>query len=137
MMKKSKQRAAIIRILSSTSSHPSAEWIFEQVKKEIPDIGLATVYRNLRLLRESGEIIEMHPSHLTAHYDACIRDHYHFFCERCGKVIDLNEPVDISLESRITAKTGLKINHHNLVFSGLCLDCQDISSTENYSEKQL
>lgn len=131
MLKKSKQREAIIKILRNTTSHPSAEWIFEEVKKEIPNIGLATVYRNLRLLRESREVIEMHPSHETAHYDIRTRDHYHFYCDRCGKVMDIDEPVDITLQTRIAEKTGLKITHHNLVFSGLCQDCQNkVSSVE-------
>lgn len=52
MQKRSKQREAIIKVLRSTSAHPSAEWIYAKVKKEIPNVGLATVYRNLRLLKE-------------------------------------------------------------------------------------
>jgi Fe2+ or Zn2+ uptake regulation protein len=125
MLKKSKQREAIIKVLKNTTSHPSAEGIFEEVKKEIPDIGLATVYRNLRLLRETGEVNEMHPSHLTARYDIRTRDHYHFCCEYCGKVMDISEPIDITLQNRIAEKTGLKITHHNIIFSGLCQDCQN------------
>lgn len=133
MIKKSRQREAILKVLKNTSSHPSAEWIYEQVKKEIPNVGLATIYRNLRLLRESGDVIEMHPLHVTAHYDIRTLDHYHFYCDRCGKVIDIDEPVDVSLEIRIAEKTGLQINHHNLVFSGLCLDCQNcVSNSDNY-----
>jgi Fur family peroxide stress response transcriptional regulator len=128
MVKKSKQREAILKVLKNTASHPSAEWIFEQVKKEIPDIGLATVYRNLRMLKKSGEVIEMHPSNITAHYDIRTYDHYHFYCERCGKVIDIEEPVDTALGTRVTEKTGLVINHYNLVFSGLCLECQEYDS---------
>jgi len=57
MLKRSKQREAIVRVLKRTSSHPTAEWIYEEVKKEIPNIGLATVYRNLRLLKEAGMAI--------------------------------------------------------------------------------
>ena len=138
MNKKSKQRDAIIRILKSTTSHPSAEWIYEQVKKDIPDIGLATVYRNLRLLKQSGEIREMHPSTDTARFDGCTTDHYHFYCDQCGKVLDLDGPVDTTIDTRIAAKTGLKITRHNLVFSGLCLECQrTVPDTDNFVQKQL
>jgi Fur family transcriptional regulator, peroxide stress response regulator len=127
MSKRSKQREAIIRILKNTASHPSAEWIYEQVKKEIPDIGLATVYRNLRLLKKSGDVLEMHTTNDTARFDGCTANHYHFCCDRCGQILDLDEPVDTSIDSRIARKTGLKILGHSLVFSGLCPDCQQHS----------
>jgi Fur family transcriptional regulator, peroxide stress response regulator len=138
MNKKSKQREAIIRIIKNTSSHPSAEWIYEQVKKEIPNIGLATVYRNLRLLKQSGELRELHPSTDTARYDGCIDSHYHFYCDRCGKVLDLDEPVDTAVEARITEKTGLEITHHNLILNGLCIECQKLGPhSDDNLKKQL
>jgi len=127
MSKRSKQREAIVRILKETNFHPSAEWIHEQVKKEIPDIGLATVYRNLRLLKKSGDILEMHTTTDTARFDGCTANHYHFCCDRCGKILDLDEPVDTSIDSRIARKTGLKINRHSIIFNGLCPDCQQHS----------
>ena len=126
MIKKSKQREAIVKVLKNTGSHPSAEWIYEQVKKEIPDIGLATVYRNLRLLKQAGEISEMHTSNDTARFDGCTKEHYHFCCDRCGKVVDLDESIDTTIEARIAKKTGLKITHHHLELHGLCLQCQKI-----------
>jgi Fur family peroxide stress response transcriptional regulator len=124
MYKKSKQRDAIVRVLRSTSTHPSAEWIYEQVKKEIPSIGLATVYRNLRILEESGEILEMHTLNNTSRFDGDTRTHYHFCCDLCGKIIDLDEPIDTTIETRIAKRTGLKVTRHHLELGGLCLECQ-------------
>jgi len=124
MIKKSRQRAAILTVLRNTTSHPSAEWIYEEVKKIVPNIGLATVYRNLRLLKEAGEVAEMHVFSDTARFDACTRDHYHFFCERCGSVTDLDEPIDNTLEARIAGNTGLIITRHRLELGGVCLECQ-------------
>ena len=58
-MNYSKQRETILKVLRSTRSHPSVNWIYENVKKEIPDVGLATVYRNLRQLEAAGEIMRI------------------------------------------------------------------------------
>lgn len=124
MYKKSKQRDAIVRLLKNSSSHPTAEWIYEQVKKEIPNIGLATVYRNLKLLKEAGEVLEIHTSDDTTHFDSNIKEHYHFRCDQCGRLLDLDEPIDTTIEARIGKRTGLKITHHYLELGGLCLGCQ-------------
>ena len=133
MIKKSKQREAIIRVLRSTRSHPSAVWIYEEVKKEIPNVALATVYRNLRILKDSGEILEACIADDTALFDGNTQKHYHFRCEQCGKVIDLDEPVDTAIETRIANKTGLKVTHHYLELRGLCLDCQKLEPNEETS----
>lgn len=122
---KSRQRETIGRVLRSTSSHPSAEWIFEQVRKEIPGIGLATVYRNLKLMKHAGEICELHTGDSSAHFDGDTSLHYHFLCDRCGRIIDLDEPVDANVESRVEQKTGLKVTGHHLALYGLCLECQE------------
>lgn len=127
MQKKSKQREAIVKVLKSTSAHPSAEWIYEKVKKEIPNIGLATVYRNLRLLKKTGEVSEMHASNDTARFDGNTNVHYHFYCDGCGKILDLDEPIDTTIQIRIARRTGLKVTRHNLELGGLCLDCQKLA----------
>ena len=126
MQKKTKQREAIMKVLNSTSSHPSAEWIYEQVKKEVPSIGLGTVYRNLRLLKEAGKVCVLPISNDTARFDGNTNRHYHFYCDRCGKILDLDEPIDATIETRIAKKTGLKVTRHHLELGGLCLDCQNV-----------
>ena len=127
MQKKSKQREAIIKVLRNTSAHPSAEWIYEKVKKAIPNIGLATVYRNLRLLKEAGEVSEMHVFNDTARFDGNTNVHYHFYCDGCGKILDLDEPIDTTIQARIARRTGLKVTRHQLELGGLCLDCQKLA----------
>lgn len=124
MLRKSKQREAIIRFVRGTNSHPTADWIYEEVRKEIPDISLGTVYRNLRLLRESGEISEIDLSSTLSRFDGKPDNHYHFRCEKCGRVFDVDEPVDEGINDRIARKTGFRISHHRLEFRGLCKECQ-------------
>ena len=120
----SKQSEAILRCLSGTTSHPTADWIYESVRREIPDISLGTVYRNLRRLKEEGRIMELDLGSGMSRFDAKAKNHYHFRCNKCGRVFDVDEPVDDSIDRRIAQKTGFKIDHHLLEFRGLCIDCQ-------------
>ena len=124
MPKRSKQKEAILKVLRGTTSHPTADWIYDEVSKEIPNISLGTVYRNLKLLRESGEILEIDLSGTLSRFDGNSDNHYHFRCEKCGRVFDVDEPVNKELDERVAQKTGFKISHHRLEFRGLCQECQ-------------
>ena len=123
-----KQKEAILRILKGTTSHPTADWIYEQVRREIPNISLGTVYRNLRLLKEEGKILELDLAGSFSRFDANTKNHYHFRCELCGRVFDLDEPVDKEIDKRVARKTGFKVSQHRLEFRGLCIDCQRVNS---------
>ena len=130
MLKRTKQKEAILSILKSTTSHPTADWIYEQVKKEIPNISLGTVYRNLKLLRESGEILEIDLSGASSKFNGKAENHYHFRCDKCGRVFDVDEQVDRELDKRVAKKTGFKISQHRIEFRGLCRDCQEVNIEE-------
>jgi Fur family peroxide stress response transcriptional regulator len=123
-MRKTKQREAILKVLRGTTSHPAADWIYNEVRKEIPNISLGTVYRNLRLLRECGEIQWMDLGSTSSRFNGNPANHYHFRCEKCRRVFDIDEPVDEKINERIARKTGFKISHHCLEFRGLCNKCQ-------------
>ena len=124
MLRKTKQREAILKVLRGTTSHPAADWIYNEVRKEIPNISLGTVYRNLKLLRECGEILEIDLGSTSSRFNGNAANHYHFRCEKCGRVFDIDEPVDEKINQRIARKTGFKISHHWLEFRGLCKRCQ-------------
>jgi Fur family peroxide stress response transcriptional regulator len=127
MQRETKQREAILRVLRNTRTHPTADWIYEEVKKEIPNISKGTVYRNLSVLREAGQVSELNMDGTVSRFEIKQEIHYHFRCERCGRVIDVDEPVDRELDKRVANKTGLKISSHQLEFRGLCCDCQKLS----------
>ena len=124
-MKRTRQKEAILRVIRSTTSHPTADWVYDEVRKEIPNISLGTVYRNLKLLRQSGEISEVDFGSTFSRFDGNPDNHYHFRCEKCGRVFDVDEPVNKELDERIARKTGFKIPHHRLEFRGLCKECQE------------
>ncbi len=124
MSRGSKQKDVILHTLMSTTSHPEADWVYEQVKKEIPHISLGTVYRDLKKLADEGKIQQLDIAGGTCRFDANARNHYHFRCERCGRVFDIDIPEEKGLNVKVAEKTGLKVNSHRLEFRGLCFDCQ-------------
>ena len=124
MSKNTKQKEAILRVLRGTTSHPIADWVYAEVRNEIPHVSLGTIYRNLRLLRQSGEISEIDFSGTFSRFDGNSDNHYHFRCENCGRVFDVDEPVNKELDERMARKTDFKISHHRLEFIGLCKECQ-------------
>lgn len=121
-----RHREAILKVLRATNCHPTADWIYDEVRKEIPNISLGTVYRNLRLLQQSGEILEIDLSGTFSRFDGNPCNHYHFRCEKCGRVFDVDEPVNIELDAKVAQKTGFKISYHRLEFRGLCQECQNM-----------
>lgn len=124
MEKKTRQKEAILKVLRGTRSHPTADWVYNEVRQEIPNISLGTVYRNLKSLSQRGEILELDLSGALSRYDAFTDDHYHFRCNGCGRVFDLDEPVDRKLDKKVEQKTGFEVTHHRLEFRGLCGECR-------------
>ena len=123
MRRDTRQREAVLLAVKGSSSHPTADQIYEKVRKQIPNISKGTVYRNLRVLQETGQITELNLNGVVTRYEARKEEHYHFRCDRCGQVFDLNEPINIEMNKRVSERTGLKIFYHQLEFSGLCQEC--------------
>lgn len=124
VLRHTRQREAVLEVLRTSHSHPTADWVYEEVKKALPRISKGTVYRNLKMLCKSGEISELDLSGATRRFEGRQESHYHFRCQRCGEVFDLNEPVNHDLDSRIEEQTGFTVAYHHLEFRGLCRDCQ-------------
>jgi Fur family peroxide stress response transcriptional regulator len=124
MSRRSRQRDTILRVVMDSKSHPRADWVYDQVRQEIPNISLGTVYRNLRSLAKSGEIRQLDIADGTSRFDGNTDSHYHFRCEKCGLIFDLDEPVDQSIGERVAKKTGFKISRQRMELLGLCTECQ-------------
>jgi Fe2+ or Zn2+ uptake regulation protein len=124
MYRDTQQRQAILNVLKGTTSHPTADRVYDEVRKVIPNISKGTVYRNLKILRDTGLIAELNLSGTVSRFEARRDNHYHFRCEKCGRVYDLDVPVDTGLDKRVARKTGFKISYHQLEFRGLCPGCQ-------------
>ena len=117
----SRQRETIYQAVLASRAHPTAEMIHEQLRGELPQLSLGTVYRNLRLLVEEGRLQELGGS--PARFDGVTAPHTHLRCKRCGQVLDLESlPYDPALD-RMAAAGGAVIESHSLVFTGLCPEC--------------
>ena len=123
-LRHTRQREAVLEVLRSSHSHPTADWVYEEVKKTLPRISKGTVYRNLKMLCENGEISELDLSGAIRQFEGRQESHYHFRCQRCGEIFDLNEPVNHDLDRRIAEQTGFVVACHHLEFHGLCRDCR-------------
>lgn len=122
---------AIMEVLKGVRTHPSADWIYDEVRKKLPHISKGTVYRNLNVLEDEGVIIELNVDGMVGRYEIRQHNHYHFICEKCGRIFDINEPVEARLNAKFAKKTGFKITDHQLEFRGLCRDCQKVIKHEN------
>lgn len=122
-LKHSKQRDMIKAFLMTRKDHPTADVVYMNVRQENPNISLGTVYRNLTLLADLGEIQRLRVGDGVDHFDADTSSHYHFVCTKCGSVIDLQME---SIES-ITDIAGVGfdgiINGHVTYFYGICGEC--------------
>ncbi len=111
-----------MKAVKGTMSHPDAGWIYEQVRQEIPNISLGTVYRNLKLLQENGEVMRLEID-MLGRFDGNTKKHYHIRCDRCGAVFDVYLSLDKTLQDRVARETGFKVTRHQLEFGGLCENC--------------
>lgn len=118
-----KQKKTILEILKNTKTHPTADWIYQEARKVLPDISLGTVYRNLRVLKEQNEILELKYGSAFSRYDGNCENHYHFVCKDCGRVIDVDMDVLYELDEKIEKTKGVIVYYHRLEFYGTCSSC--------------
>lgn len=124
VLKYSRQREAIRNFLCSRKDHPTAEVVYESLKKDFPHLSLGTVYRNLSLLVELGEAIKFPGLDGYDHFDGNPMPHYHFICNDCNAVIDLELPNMEELNSAAGKSFDGIITGHSAYFYGKCKNCQ-------------
>ena len=124
MLKYSRQREAIKTFLAGRYDHPTAETVYLGIKEEFPNISLGTVYRNLSLLSDIGEIQKLSTGIGPDRFDGNPALHYNFICKHCGSVLDLS--VDGLDHINVLANQGFdgEIEGHITYFYGKCADCK-------------
>lgn len=124
MIKYSRQRESIKNFLMTRCDHPTAETVYHHIRQEYPNISLGTVYRNLSLLTELGEIVKISTGTGPDRFDGNTAPHYHFFCRECGAVMDLKmDPLD-HIDLLAAHSFDGSIEGHLTYFYGLCPSCQ-------------
>jgi Fur family peroxide stress response transcriptional regulator len=138
--KHSIKRDEILRVIRSTASHPSARWVYEQLKPAFPRLSLGTVYRNIKTFREEGELAFVGVVQGEERFDGRVQPHPHFICRRCGKIVDMGGDRNETLGDRAREgppeaeiQSGVYVDHRRTVFYGLCGDCrkalEEVSNT--------
>jgi Fur family peroxide stress response transcriptional regulator len=124
------QRLAILRILAVSAGHPSVEQIYEKVRVDFPTTSLATVYKNIALLKELGEALELGFPDGSNRYDGNNPyPHPHLVCLRCKKIIDPDLASLAEVTDELGKETGFRIVSHRLDFFGICRACQEKEKT--------
>lgn len=119
------QRQVILEEVRKVNTHPTADEVYEMVRKRLPRISLGTVYRNLEILSTRGLIQKIGPVSSQMRFDGITKNHYHLRCIYCGSVEDA--PIDPmeNLESAIIEKSDYNIIGHKLEFIGICPKCKN------------
>ena len=122
-----RKRDAILEYLRQSKAHPSAETIYTDLKAQIPDLAMGTVYRNLTLFKKQGLSTSVATVSGVERFDGNTQPHVHFICTDCDAVIDLHQmEVPDSLRSMAASCCGGQIDGCNLSFTGICRTCTDL-----------
>jgi Fe2+ or Zn2+ uptake regulation protein len=118
------QRLAVMGILQGRRDHPTADIIYQEVRRQLPAISFNTVYKTLEILCQRGMVIKVNPLHAVARYDGETGQHAHLICRQCHHIIDLDW--DASEVPALSVKDlhGFQVEHPSLTFWGLCPRCQ-------------
>jgi Fur family ferric uptake transcriptional regulator len=122
------QREVILNELRAVKSHPTADELYTQVRRRLPRVSLATVYRNLEWLSEQGLARKIEVGGRQKRFDGDISDHYHVRCQKCGRVADVEMDTLDNPEGCISQAFGFTVTGHRLEFTGLCAQCSNGSS---------
>lgn len=126
-LKYSRQREAIKNFLITRKDHPTADIVYSNVRSQFPNISLGTVYRNLTLLADLGEIARLRVGDGVDHFDADTSSHYHFVCRECGAVIDLEADISSAVNDAVSCGFEGEIEGHVTYFYGHCPGCMQKS----------
>lgn len=118
------QRSVILEAVSKLQCHATAEEVYAEVIKTHPSISRATVYRNLNLLAQMGEIRRLEIPGSVDRYDHLCHDHCHVKCAGCGRVFDVDMDFVTGLENAIRDAHGFDFTGYDIVFHGLCPECK-------------
>lgn len=125
MKKFSRKREAILEKIRGTTTHPSAICLYEELRKEIPDLSLGTVYRNLSEFSNEGLIISVGVVNGQERFDGNVSEHSHFVCLNCGEVADIEAALDPSFNEAVEKTNGIEVLFRQLSFYGRCNKCKE------------
>ena len=129
-LRMTRQRRVILEELRKVNTHPSADEIYEIVRKRLPRISLGTVYRNLEILSEYGDIQKLEPGCSLKRFDGNPTEHCHIRCVHCDRIADAPMASDLEIDLARVDSTDFDIIGHRLEFLGVCPTCSDKSKRD-------
>lgn len=124
-----RQLAAVYDVLAASSDHPTADAVYQRVRRQVPRVSLGTVYRNLDKLRDQGRLRVVRLAGGEAHYDAMLAEHDHFVCERCGSVQDLL--AGALPPRRLDPRIASAVHWRTTMIYGVCAACAGVGGPGN------
>jgi Fur family transcriptional regulator, peroxide stress response regulator len=121
--KRSRQREKILNLLRSTDTHPTASWIYDELKKDFTNLSMGTVYRNINILLDQNMIRKIEAGSSFDRFDGKTENHYHFICQQCGCISDLPLKELPELNKLVNENTPYQTDMHRLDFYGVCPEC--------------
>ncbi len=118
----STKRMAILNTICSTDCHPSAKWVYNNLKEKYPDLSLGTVYRNISLFKEEGVVNAVANVNGEERIDGITEPHSHFICTKCGSIYDILNQELTALDSVLTDE-GFHIESKSITYYGKCNKC--------------
>ncbi len=118
------QRHAVLDYLLNTMTHPTADDIYKALEEKFPNMSVATVYNNLRVLKEVGLVRELNYGDDSSRFDCNTSEHYHIICKKCEKIEDFNYPTLDEVEKLAAQVTGYDVTDHRMEVYGICKECQ-------------
>lgn len=122
--RKTIQRSLVLEAVNRLQNHATADEVYDEIRKEHPNISRATVYRNLNLLSEMGEIRKLEVPGGSDRFDHCSHDHCHIKCEKCGRIFDVDMEYVSGLENNVRDFHGFDFTGYDIMFRGICPKCK-------------
>lgn len=130
-MRQTRQRAAILNLLQNTETHPTADWVYQEVRKTLPRISLGTVYRTLDALCQEGLVKALPLDSRKRRFDGNPGAHAHIVCMICEQVADVDAPMHPDVIETVAQATGFEVRQHRLEWYGICPQCAALSGPDN------
>lgn len=122
-LRNTRQRSQVLKAVRARGDHPSANQIYHDLRETDPKISRGTVYRNLNLLVENGDIRHVKMPGMDR-FDWRVEPHYHLLCTECGKACDAPLSYREAMDRQVAEETGYLIDCHRITFEGLCPECR-------------
>ena len=123
-MSYSVQKEIVLNALRENVVHPTADFLCDKIKTEYPNIGTATVYRNLKKMSMDGTIKKIDGLENATHYDHNTFEHYHFMCDKCKRIFDVPADIAPNIREKACKATGFVITDFDVILHGICNHCQ-------------